>query len=192
MARDQGETIRAFVALDLDAASVRRIGRLSDRLRMGSGAPSASWTPVANFHVTLKFLGDVHTDAAVSLGTVLAPLAAATRAPAPSAVRLDAFPSAQEARVVVVELLDETKDVANLAAKVEELASKLDVPKEDRPYRPHVTLAHTKRPYDARRWLRPELAEGTEACQTTHLTLYRSRSQAGGTVYVPIARFALG
>ena len=41
MATKKTATLRAFVALDLDPMSLRRVVRVADRLRMGSGAPSA-------------------------------------------------------------------------------------------------------------------------------------------------------
>jgi 2'-5' RNA ligase len=157
---------------------------------MGSGAPSATWTPPTKMHVTLKFLGQMATDAVVLLGQSLRDLAEGKPAPAPSAFRLEAFPSVQDARVVVVELMDEDKTLEKLAAKVDKLARKLGVHEEERPYRPHVTLARLKRPYDARKWLRPELTEGSGLCQATHLTLYRSELEPEGAVHVPLARFA--
>ncbi len=191
MGGSRGETtLRAFVALDPDGSSSRTIGRVSDRLRMGSGAPSATWTSAPKMHVTLAFLGDVTADAAVSLQPSLRSLAEGKTAPGPSAFRLGAFPSVQGARVVVAELLDDGEELATLAREVEMVAVKIGAVKEERPFRPHVTLARLKRPYDARKWLRPELAEGLAPCQVTHLTLYRSHLDADGATYVPLARFA--
>jgi 2'-5' RNA ligase len=187
-----GDTLRAFVALDLDATSIRRIARVSDRLRMGSGAPSATWTPPPKMHITLKFLGQIAVDAVVPLGQSLRDLVDGKPAPPPSAVRLEAFPSVQDARVVVVELVDGENALSKLAAKVEKLARKVGVLEDERPYKPHVTLARLKRPYDARKWLRPELTEGAGLCQVTHLTLYRSELEPEGALHVPLARFAFG
>jgi 2'-5' RNA ligase len=203
MGGDRAEKVRAFVALDLEPASLRRVGRVADRLRMGSGAPSATWTPHAKMHVTLKFLGEVGHDAVVALGEGLRPLAEGKLPPSPCGLRLSAFPSPEEARIVVAELVDELGEIAILAAKVEKLAAKAGIARvpegtghhkpvlrEERPYRPHVTLARLKRPYDARRWLRPELTEGLAPCHLTHVTLYRSELLAEGAEYVPLARVA--
>src|SRR5579872_2903842 len=181
------ETIRAFVALDLDPTSVRRVARVADRLRMASGAPSATWTPAAKVHVTLKFMEELPTDATAHLGRALGPLATGKRAPIVGALRLEAFPSAAEARVVVLELEDPERDVAALAAKIEKLVLKYKIPREERTFRPHVTLARLKMQYDARRWLRPELAEGAAECRAARLTLYRSEVGRDGTSYVPLA-----
>jgi 2'-5' RNA ligase len=184
--------IRAFVALELDPMSLRRVVRVADRLRMGSGAPSATWVPGAMMHVTLRFMGALPADAVAPLGASLGSLAEGKPAPRPCALRLAAFPSIEDAAVVVVELLDASGGVGKLAEKVEKLATKLVLPAETRPFRPHVTLARLKRAYDSRRWLRQELVDGAGECRASHLTLYRSepgREPGEGSVYVPLARF---
>jgi 2'-5' RNA ligase len=180
--------VRAFVALDLDTVSLRRVARVADRLRMGSGAPSATWTPAAKMHVTLKFMGELSVDAVVPLGKALGALVAGKKPPRPGTFRLDAFPSVEEAEVVVAELEDPFGDLRKLAQAVEKIAAKHGTPSETRPFRAHVTLARLKRPYDTRRWLRPELAEGKDECKVAAMTLYRSELGAQGSTYVPLAR----
>jgi 2'-5' RNA ligase len=184
------ETIRAFVALDLDGPSLRRVARVADRLRMGSSAPSATWTPPEKMHITLKFAGALPVDAAAPLGQSLRALAEGKVGPQPCALRLAAFPSVEGAHIVVVELEDAGGALAKLAERVEKLAAKHGVDKDERAFRPHVTLARLKRPYDARRWLRQELAAGAGDCRVEALTLYRSQLGPQGSTYVPLARFA--
>ena len=191
MAAKRVETIRAFVALDLESMSLRRVTRVSDRLRMGSGAPSATWTPAAQLHVTLKFMPALPGEAVAPLGKALGKLAEGLQAPAPSPMRLDAFPSIDAATVVVVELQDADGAMGRLATKIDKLANKHGVPLEKRAFRPHVTLARLKRPYDATRWLRQELTEGAGECRASSLTLYRSDLSPEGATYVPLARFEL-
>jgi 2'-5' RNA ligase len=182
-------TIRAFVALDLDAMSVRRVARVADRLRMGSGAPSAAWTPTAKMHVTLRFIGHLPADAVAPLGREVGALVVGKKAPVPGNFRLGAFPSVEHSRVVVAELEDPHGDLSKLAGRVDKIATKHAGPAaEDRAFRPHVTLARLKRPYDSRKWVRPELA-GADACRVACLTLYRSDLSPLGSTYVPLARF---
>ena len=190
MAARKKERIRAFVALDLEPMSLRRVVRVSDRLRMGSGAPSAAWTPSKNLHVTLQFAGDLAVDAIEPLGKALAPLAEGKPAPAPSALRLSAFPSAEKARVVVVELVDASGAVAKLAEKVAKITAKHGVVAEDREFRPHVTIARLRLAYDARRWLRLELAEVAGECRAASMTLYESQPGDEEPTYVPRGRWA--
>lgn len=186
----KAERIRAFVALDLDATSLRRIVRTADRLRMASGAPAAAWTAGDKMHVTLKFAEKLDVAAAAPIGQALRALAEGTPAPAACTVKLDAFPKAEHARIVVAELVDAAGALAKLAAAVEKVTSKYGVPKEDRPFRPHVTLARLKRPFDTRKWLRADIAEAAGECRCASLTLYRSELKPEGSVYVPLASFA--
>jgi 2'-5' RNA ligase len=183
------ETIRAFVALELEPMSVRRFARIAEHLRMASGAPSAKWTPTANMHLTLKFLGEVSTETAVAIGQALATLAEGRVAPTLGALKVGAFPSIAEARVVVVELEDPEGDVKKLADRAERIAARFGIARESRPFAPHVTLARLKRAYDARRWLKPELAQNVGDCRTARLTLFRSIPGGEASTYVPLASF---
>lgn len=192
MPTKSAQTVRAFVALDLDAMSARRVARVADRLRMGSGAPSASWTPRGKLHVTVKFLGDVARDAIEPLAKAIGPLAAGKKAPRPGTFQLDAFPSLEEARVVVALLKDPHGDLARLAERLDVVGKKFGVAAEERDFRAHVTLARLKMPYDVRRWLRPGLAPGTDACSVAHLTLFESQLSDQGSTYTPLATFAYG
>lgn len=188
-----GAVLRAFVALDLDATSLRRVARVSDRLRMASGAPSATWTPADKMHVTLKFVETLSVDAVEPMGRALLLALRAEGAGAlllPRRFTLQAFPRVSRASLVVIELLDEGGAIAKLAASVETIACEHGAPREKRRFRPHVTLARLKRPYDARKWLNPVLADVGE-CRFAQLTLYRSELSSRGSTYTPLAQFGL-
>jgi RNA 2',3'-cyclic 3'-phosphodiesterase len=189
MADQPREAIRAFVALDLDATSLRRVARVADRLRMGSGAPSATWALPDAMHVTLKFMSELPIEAVAPLGDALRPLVEGKTAPKACPFRLEAFPGREHANVVIVELEDASGALVKFAERVDKLAHKHGIVLEERPFRPHVTLARLKRPYDARRWLRPELAEGAGDCRAAGLTLFRSDLGTGEAKHVPLARF---
>ena len=184
------ESVRAFVALDLDTLSLRRVARLADRLRMSSGAPSATWVPPNKMHVTLKFVAELPLALAPRLTKALAAMVEGHDAPKACALRLTGFPSKEEAEVVVVELTDDSGQLGKLAARVEKLATELGLPREKRAYRPHVTLARLRMAFDGRRWLRDELAEIAGDCRAGGLTLYKSILGEEGSTYVPLARFA--
>lgn len=188
--KQKTERIRAFVALDLDATSLRRVVRTADRLRMASGAPAAAWTTGDKMHITLKFAGQLDVAAVAPIGQALRTLAEGKPAPAACTVKLDAFPKMEHANIVVAELVDAAGDVTKLAAAVDKLTAKHGVPKENRPFRPHVTLARLKRPYDARKWLRGDIAEAAGDCRFASLTLFRSELKPDGSVYIPLATFA--
>jgi 2'-5' RNA ligase len=142
-------------------------------------------------HVTLKFVGDLAVDVVAALGEELASLAARQRGPQACPLRLDAFPAIENARIVILELEDSRGELGRLAAGVDELFSSHGIPREGRPFRPHVTLARLKRPFDARRWIRPDLAASAGDCVVAGLALFRSDLAPQGSVYTPLARFTL-
>ena len=184
--------IRAFFALDLDPTSLRRVARVADRLRMATGAPSAAWAPASQMHVTLKFVAELPVDAVVPLGDALAALVARELGPAPCAMRLDAFPRLDNARVVVIELRDESGALGKLAQRIDELTHEHGVPREERAFRPHVTLARLKRAYAARRGARPELAAGAGDCRLVGVTLFQSKLGTGGATHTVLKTAPFG
>ncbi len=187
--RSAEDSIRAFVALDPDAMTVRRIARVAEHLRMTSGAPSATWTPPEKMHVTLKFIAELPANTVTPLGDAVGEVASTTSPPRGGVVRLEAFPSTEEATIVILLLEDPSGHLRKLAEQTEKIATRLGVPRESRAFRPHVTLARLKRAYDARRWLRPDLAASVGDCKLSRLTLYRSVAGEHGSVYAPLARF---
>ena len=184
------ETIRAFLALELDSASLRRVARVADRLRMASGAPSATWVPPARMHITLKFMEALPTAIVEPLSDAIRLLMEGRSAPEAIAFRLDAFPKIEQAHVIVLELLDASGKLSDLAQQVDRAAQDYGLVHEQRAFRPHVTVARLKRRYDARRWLRSELAEMAGECSVIALTLFQSKLDQSGPTHTPLARFA--
>jgi 2'-5' RNA ligase len=182
--------MRAFCACNLDVASIRRLAEVADSLRGEPLAPRARWVPPTKMHVTLKFFGDIDLGLAPALRDVIAPLA--TR-PHPIHVGFDslsAFPSLQDAKVIVVLLRDETGELSHLARQVEDSVAKLGFEREARPFRPHVTLARPTAATNATAWL--ETAKlPPEAARVTELVLYRSDGGAPQQEYAALARFGV-
>ncbi len=186
---ERAQAVRAFFALELDQASTRRVARLANGARMASGAPSAVWTPSARLHVTLKFMAELPLAAVGPLGKTMSALVDGKKPPRLGACRLGAFPTIEEATVVTVELADDGGDLAALAAKLDKAALKQGVARDAREFRPHLTLARLKRPYDARRWLKQEPGEATGELRPARLALFRSRTGSDGASYERLAAF---
>jgi 2'-5' RNA ligase len=140
-------------------------------------------------HVTLKFMAKLPVVDVEALAGSVGALVAARRAPEACPFKLGSLPSASRASLVLADLVDTTGDLRDLAALVEGLAKKAGLPSESRRFRPHVTLARIKLPFDARRWLRQGIAEAAGACRAAGVTLFRSDLGADGATYVPLARF---
>ena len=128
--------MRLFIALDIDDAIRERISRFEQGVT--GFAPDARWQKAESLHVTLKFIGE-QPDAAVDrIKQALSTVAA-------SAVdiqfrRYGFFPTAKSARVFWIGI-DAGPQLAALAAVIDEATSSLGIPKEERSFSPHLTLA---------------------------------------------------
>ncbi len=128
--------MRLFIALDIDDAIRERIARFVEGV---SGfAPDARWAKPESMHVTLKFIGEQPEPAVEQIKQALATVAAEV---------IDIhfrgygfFPTAKSARVFWIGL-EAGSELAALAAAVDAKMASLGIPKEDRAFSPHLTLA---------------------------------------------------
>ncbi|QDU64692.1 2'-5'-RNA ligase [Planctomycetes bacterium Pan216] len=136
------ETIRTFVALRFDEQTNAELERFIGELRRSY--PDVKWAPAENLHLTLVFLGDVHvndlngiTEALAEVGREFDPYWLSLRA-------IGCFPKPARARIVWVgcdEGSDETTTLQDLiATQLEPFGYR----RENRPYRPHVTIGRAK------------------------------------------------
>jgi RNA 2',3'-cyclic 3'-phosphodiesterase len=141
--------VRLFVAVRPPDAALRQLADIVQRLR--AQAPRLSWTTPAQWHLTLVFLADVPDDRVPELERRLG--SAATRHPV---ARLSIGGGGRfGARVLIAKIGGDVDAVRRLAASVQAAARRTGLDVEDRPYRPHLTLARARGSAD----LRPLVAE---------------------------------
>ena len=141
---------RLFVGIPLPESVTERLAGDLQR-RFPAGLPGRS-VPPANWHLTLRFLGNVDASAAARLRSELG----AGGLGRPFELRLDrlgAFPSARRARVVWLGTEQTDGPVFQLAAAVERRARMVGFPPETRAFSPHLTLARLRDPGDLRTML---------------------------------------
>lgn len=175
---------RLFTGLEIPA----EIG--AELALMRGGLAGARWIDPANYHITLRFVGDVERGTARDIAAALAE----SRARPALTVTLDALtafggskPRALVARVVP------TPELTRLQAEQERLMQRVGLDPEPRKYMPHVTLARLRHasPGDvaaglALRGLLRKLAFTAE-----RFVLYSARDSVGGGPYVVEAAYPL-
>lgn len=131
---------RAFVAITPPAAVLDALdARLQPVRPIATGL---RWLPRAQWHLTLQFLGAV-PDA----GALQAAVAAVAARSAPFSAQLagaGAFPRPRRASVAWVGVADPVP-LAALAATVAAATAPLGFRADDRPYRPHLSVARSSR-----------------------------------------------
>jgi 2'-5' RNA ligase len=175
--------MRLFTAFDPPDARCRRYASLQ------SGALDARWTPPANFHVTLRFIGEVDAD----VGEAFAEALQAVNAEAVSArpYGLDALPSRDNPRVLTVGL-ERTPALMGLYDAVSAALEAEGLDPEGRRYRPHVTLARLDgAPAEAvHRFIRSHDVD-FEPFRVGAFHLYESRLAPDGAVHERRRTYAL-
>ena len=195
--------MRLFVALDIEDGIRGRLGKFVEGVR--GFAPDARWVKAESLHVTLKFIGEWPTERVdqiqQSLGTVRGE-------PARLEFRgYGFFPTEKSARVFWVGIVA-GEPLAELAKRVDEALHRLGIPKEQRGFSPHLTLARGGGGSGAPGWRKgdganagfrklqeklaamPALEFGTMTAR--EFFLYESQLSPKGSRYTKIGRFALG
>lgn len=132
--------MRLFAAIDIPPDVKAALATLLDRLR-----PLAKlhWIPVEKLHITTKFIGEWPEERLDELRRALA----AIRCPAPVEIairRLGWLPNPRSARVLYAGV-EANEALTALAAAIEQAGEGVGVAAEDRIFRPHVTLARTRK-----------------------------------------------
>lgn len=153
--------------------------------------PAARWTPVANQHVTVKFLGATPT---ARLDDVVSACRGAAGGVAPGPIGLEglgAFPSVRRAKVLWLGLADPDGVLGALARALDPALEPLGFAPERRPFSPHLTVARFRAPED----LRPLPAledDPPEPVVLAEVALWRSHLSPKGARYEALERLPLG
>lgn len=130
--------MRAFVALIPPAGALAELATAVAPLR--AAHPDLRWTPPAQWHLTLAFLGEVDESVLPDLGERLA--RAAHRHP-PASLALAGGGRFGD-RVLWTRVQGGTDGVRRLAASVRAAARRCTIAVGEGPYRPHLTLARAR------------------------------------------------
>jgi 2'-5' RNA ligase len=192
---DRPPKIRSFLAIELTEGLRTKLSELLERLQKGAQFTGAhpTWVKPASVHLTLKFFGQIDEAQIASLGTLLEPVA---RRHSPLTVRvkgLGVFPSPRAPRVLWVGVR-KAGSLHDLQEDVESTLAAAGWPEEDRDFSPHLTLARIK---SLRRVgalmdvVKSHSAWDLGDWPVHEMVLFRSTLHPSGSIYTPLARFAL-
>src|ERR1700722_7226630 len=131
--------MRLFTGIDLPDEVREKLERLLMHLRP---AAHLKWSPVYNLHVTLKFIGEWPEEKLPQLEAALRSIAPRAEIPV-EAKSLGWFPNAHHPRGFWAGVLGGDARAA-LARDTDDVVSPLGIPKEDRAFTAHLTLARIK------------------------------------------------
>lgn len=176
--------IRLFVALGLPSSARLALSSL------GNGVPGARWVSPENYHITLRFVGNVDRHVAEDVHETLERIDTGSVDIAFDG--LTWFGTRKKPSSIVAKVR-KTDSLLHLQKKVESAVVRAGLAPEDRKFMPHVTLARLKgTPVEAADFYCAERASfqapGFEADQ---FTLYSSFLSQSGAIYTPEAEYPL-
>lgn len=176
--------IRLFVALPLPEETREAIGDLA------GGIPGARWTPPENYHLTLRFIGEVEPWRAEEVDEALAAIRA--RPFDLSLAGVGTFEKGGRIASLWVGA-ERSEALSHLQAKVETALQRIGLERERRRFAPHVTLARTERAETHKlvAWVQAHSLFRLPPVRVEEFTLYSSRLGKDAAVYVPEVDYAL-
>ncbi|MCQ8781921.1 RNA 2',3'-cyclic phosphodiesterase [Mangrovibrevibacter kandeliae] len=153
------------------------------------GLPSARWIDVENYHLTLRFIGDVEPRHADDIASALEKV---DRAPFDLALDgVGAFGSKKPHSVYAGAA--PSAPLEALQGEIERICQRLGLAADPRKFAPHVTLARLRQPKvdDVARYLALRGGFRTPAFTVGRFVLYSSKDSVGGGPYVLEAAYPL-
>jgi 2'-5' RNA ligase len=167
---------RLFTGLEIPA----EVGHTLSNLR--GGLPGARWIDPENYHVTLRFIGDIDGASANEIASMLFRV---DRKPFEVKVQgLQSF-GGRKPRAVVATIAP-SRPLMELQAELERMMQRIGLNPEGRKYIPHVTLArlHDASDQDVADYLSLRGYFPSKAFMAERFVLFSSRASTGGGPYV--------
>lgn len=184
--------IRAFIAVEITPSLVQLIVNAIDELR--PRFEGIRWVSPSNFHLTLKFLGDIPdsqvNDLFAALTQQLRPFPRCTI----NAKGLGVFPDVKRPRILWVGLTSD--QLVEMARRIDEGLQPLGFAPEKRAFAPHLTIGRWRQieraPKDLARVLEKWGATDFGRCQVNEVILFQSILRPMGAEYHKLKTVALG
>jgi 2'-5' RNA ligase len=130
---------RLFVAVPLDESSRKTLADQCSQWK--AKLPFQKWIHPADYHITLKFLGETAVDTIAKLKQPLQALAQSTNAFTLQLKGLGVFGSAAAPSILWSGITGDLSQLAQLQSHVEKALQAFGFPLENRSFHPHLTLA---------------------------------------------------
>jgi len=194
--------MRVFIGIDLDDEIRTKIARFLDGVR--GFAPDARWVRPESLHITLKFIGEQKPEQVDAISERLRQVEGRAMD-----IRLGGhgfFPTAKAPRVFWIGI-QTGPELGALATNIDAAVAELGIPREDRPFSPHLTLARAGGGSGSPKWRKGDGPNSTFVVLEKRLAamgelefgtitarefiLYQSQLSPKGSKYTKLQRFPL-
>ncbi|MEN9250065.1 MAG: RNA 2',3'-cyclic phosphodiesterase [Gloeomargarita sp. GXS_bins_116] len=140
----QDGPLRTFLAIPPDAAARAYLMHHHQRLRAATGSDHVRWVQPEQWHLTVRFLGDLRP------AQIEALIAALNQQGVPNTLSLtltppQVFPNRRQARAIACRV-PTTAELQDLVRRTDHCLQAIGFPPETRPWRGHITLGRLRNP----------------------------------------------
>ena len=167
---------RLFTGIEIPAEIAERLGSLR------GGLPGARWVDPENYHITLRFLGDIDVDIAHDVADLLARVR--RRAFTLAVDGLGSFGGSKPRQVWAG--VPAIPELMALQSENEQLVQRAGLPPETRKFTPHVTLARLRdtKSHSLAEYLESRGSILSTPFDVTRFVLFSSQPSRGGGPYI--------
>ena len=182
---------RVFCAVELPAEVRTRLEDHVRRLRKEVPDAAASWSRVENIHLTLKFFGNVEVRRIEKISAAAERVVKQFTAFQIGVGGTGVFPRPSRAQVLWIGVSDPSGQLSALQEKFEDECAVEGFEKENRAYRPHLTIARLRKPEGALADTHLKMPFETIHIDVREFVVFRSELSSKGSRYTPISRVSL-
>jgi RNA 2',3'-cyclic 3'-phosphodiesterase len=184
---------RIFCAIELPADVRAQLQDHIRKLREAVPDVAASWTRVENIHLTLKFFGNVAVDRVAAISGAASRTGKQFSSFQVGIGGTGVFPKPSRAQVLWIGVSDPEGKLSALQKTLEKEFALEGFQKEDRAFRPHLTIARIRRPDGARRLAEIHLQTEFKSheIKVGELIIFRSELSSQGSKYTAISHHQL-
>ncbi len=176
--------LRAFLAIPLPPEITHKAGRIQQTLT--STLPDIRWVKPDSMHLTLKFFAAVSEETLEKIGQIMLSVGRLFP-PFPISISgLGTFPAPSRARVFWLGVQGGPA-LDRLHGIFDENLDQIGIPREDRPFTPHLTLGRRRQGI----CIPPTVQQQFQAIECGQLLanrviLYQSRLEPAGAIHIPL------
>ncbi|MCX6580906.1 MAG: RNA 2',3'-cyclic phosphodiesterase [Candidatus Aminicenantes bacterium] len=183
--------MRIFIGIKLDDAVLDSIEKFLKPFK--KIASPLKWTTRENLHVTLKFIGEAPVEKYKQIETLLTGTDFNTDAIDLNITGCGKFGKSPDLNIFWVGL-EKNRKLEDMFNRIENTLEKAGIPKEDRQFKPHITVARNKKLFNFKSFFQLIEQDGSRlitGTAVTHFQLFESRLTPEGPIYTILKEIAL-
>ncbi len=180
--------IRAFIALALSESQIRDLSDLADKLKQDAGFMNLKWSKPHNYHLTMRFLGDIRESSVDELEQQLERHLAHKTSIRLDFTKLELFPSPSRPSVLAI-TAEVNPEITSCLKSVDRALHGTNLHIKRVTFRPHITIARIPKAQSFT--AHPEIVCIDRSLEFNLLELIQSRLTPDGPVYRSLCEFNL-